>query len=445
MSIFRRYIADYRNIVGLAFPLLLGQLGNIAVAFADNIMVGHYSTDALASASFVNNIFNVALMACLGFAYGLTPLLGAAFVRADNSGIGAMMRRGLRVNMLFTAVVMALMAVLYFNLHRLGQPAHLLPQIKPYFLTVMGGMAFMTLFNVFAQWCFAIGRTGLPTWIMLGANVLNVMGNYILIYGHCGAPELGLFGAGVSTFVSRALCAVAMAMVFVRAPFARQWRRTFRSVRRDRLLAAEIFRTGFPVAMQMSFETASFSGSAIMAGWLGTVSLASYQIVVISGMIGFCIYYSIGAATAIPVSHAAGRGDNAAMRSAAYAGYHITLLAMAMACAVLLLWGPDIMGLFTNDADVLALSVTLLVPMALYQFGDATQIAFGNALRGTAKVMPMLYIALASYIVVGLPVTYVMAFPAGMGLYGIVLSFTICLLMAAALYLFFFLRATKQK
>lgn len=102
------------------------------------------------------------------------------------------------------------------------------------------------------------------------------------------------------------------------------------------------------------------------------------------------------------------------------------------------------MGLFSSDSAVIAAAVSLIVPLVLYQFGDATQITFANALRGTSKVMPMLFIALVSYIVVGLPCTYIMAFPAGLGLYGIVLSFSVCLLLAAVLYLYFFLKATKK-
>lgn len=185
----------YKSILKLAFPLLLGQLGNIAVSFADNIMVGHYSTDALASASFVNNTFNVAIMAVLGFTYGLTPLIGAMYVRSDNERIGRTVRLGLIVNTVFTILVMALMVALYFNIDRLGQPEHLLPLIRPYYLTVLSGMLFVSAFNVLSQWSFAIGRTGLPTWIVLSANGLNIIGNYAFIYGHWGAPELGLLGA----------------------------------------------------------------------------------------------------------------------------------------------------------------------------------------------------------------------------------------------------------
>lgn len=438
-----KYIPYYRSIGRLAFPLLLGQLGNIATGFADNIMVGHYSTAALASASFVNNIFNVALFACMGFTYGLTPLIGALFTRGDNRAIGQTLRLGLRVNTLFTLAVTALMGVLYFYLDRLGQPEELLPIIRPYYLTVLAGMLPFAAFNVFAQWSFGIGRTGLPTWIILAANVLNVAGNYVLIYGHFGAPELGLLGAGYCTLGARLVAFAALAAYFLRSPFAAPYRGGFLRPEPQPGQYSTIARTGFPVAMQMTFETASFSGSALMAGWIGAIPLAAFQIVVVSGMFGFCIYYSIGGAMAIPVSHAAGRADSVGMRRAAVAGYHLTLASMVAVCCLFVFAGRPLMGLFTDDPAVLALALTMILPMVLYQLGDATQITFANALRGTSKVMPMLWIAFVSYVVVGLPCTYLLAFPLGLGLFGIVLSFSICLMLAAVLYLRFFILSSR--
>lgn len=407
-------------------------------------MVGHYSTEALASASFVNNVFNIAIFACIGFTYGLTPLLGAFFARGENNRIGSMLRIGVRINVLFTLLITALMAIGYFNLHRMGQPEELLPIIRPYYIIVLVSMIPVCLFNVFAQWSYAINNTGYPTWIVLGANIVNVAGNYLLIYGHGGLPEMGLTGAGVSTLLSRVLCFAAMAYVFFGTGFGKPYRNSFMKHQVEKGDSRLVAKTGFPVAMQMTFESSSFSGAAIMAGWLGAIELAAFQIVAISGMLGFCLYYSIGAALAIPVSHGAGHNDTAAMRNSAWAGYHIMLVCMSLAIILFMSCGHVIMGVFSNDEAVVGLAVTLLVPMALYQLGDATQITFANALRGTSHVMPMLYIAFFSYIVVGLPVTYLFAFPIGLGLYGIVLSFSVCLLMAAALFLTFFLRSTRK-
>lgn len=352
---------------------------------------------------------------------------------------------GIWVNTLFTIAVASIMLGIYFNLHRLGQPDELMPLIRPYYLIVLSGMLPVCIFNVLAQWSFGCNDTALPTWIVLAANAANIFGNYLLIYGNWGMPELGLTGAGISTLTARLICMGAILWVFFGtrrgAPYIAGFRaKADRSDGMFRRVAA----TGFPVSMQMTFETASFSGSAIMAGWIGAVSLAAFQIVAISGMLGFCIYYSIGAAMAIPLSQAAGTGDRAAMRRTAWGGYHLILATMVLVSALFALGGSHIMGLFSSDPAVISLAVTLIVPLVLYQFGDATQISFANALRGTSHVMPMLYIAFVSYIVIGLPCTYLLAFPAGLGLYGIVLSFSVCLLVAAVLYLYFFLRATRK-
>ena len=437
------YRKEYKAIILLGLPILLGQLGSIVTGFVDNMMVGHYSTEALAAASFCNNVFNMAILACMGFTMGLTPLVGALFSGARSHDIGATLRNGVWLNVLFCLGVMAVMTVLYFNVHRLGQPAELLLLIRPYFLTCLAGMLPLTLFNVFAQWSYGINNTSMPMWIILGANVLNVAGNYALIFGHFGLPELGLTGAGLSTMFARLVCAVSIVALFAWRRSYRPYRRGYSATRISRRAMARVWHTSLPVSLQMAFETGAFSLAAVMCGVLGKIPLAAFQIIVITGTLGFCIYYAIGAAVAVRVANAKGRGDIAGMRHTAWAGYHVLLVIMVMSSLTFIFFGRDIMGAFTNDPVVLACATSLIFPLVLYQLGDATQINFANALRGTANVRPMLWIAFFSYMVVGLAATYLLGFTAGMGVYGIVLSFSVSLFMAAALFLLFFLRTTR--
>lgn len=427
----------------LGLPILVGQLGMIVVGFADNMMVGHYSTAALASASFVNNVFNMVLFCCLGFTYGITPLLGAMFSRGKHQEIGASVRRALKLNLLFSLLVTLVMTVLYFNIEKLGQPDELLPVIRPYYLLYLLGIIPVALTGVMVQWSYAIGNTRMPMWIMLAANALNIIGNYILIYGKYGAPELGLNGAGISTLASRLFALAVIVYIFFKKIHYQSYRQGFFSKMKT-LSYKKIWDTSIPVAMQMTFESGSFTVAAIMAGWLGAVPLAAYQIIVITGTIGFGIYYSIGSAVAVKVAYAAGKNDAREMRREAWAGYHILLALMSMSSIVLIVWGKDIMRLFTPDIHVLQLSFTLMFPLILYQIADATQINFANALRGTSHVRPMLWIAFVSYILIGIPATYLLAFTASMGTYGIVLSFSVSLFSAALLFLIYFLRNTKR-
>ncbi len=440
----RNFIPAYRELAHLGLPIFVGQLGSIAVSFADNIMVGHYSTDALASASFVNNVVNTAVLCCMGFSYGLTPLAGALFGTGKLRDIGALTRLALRLNLVFTLVLMAVMTVVYFNLHLMGQPENLLPLIRPYYLLILIGMLPAAVFNCLAQWSYSINNSAMPMWIILGANLLNVCGNYVFIYGHFGMPELGLFGAGLSTLAARFFGMFVIVGFFFFAKRFHIYCDGFLRVpnrRGDRRL---VFRTSLPVALQMAFETGSFSIAAVMVGWLGEVPLASYQVFITVGMLGFCLYYSIGAAITVKVANAAGKGSQQQMRHMAWAGYHIILLLTLIASLIFIFGGELLIKAFTEDVRVIATTLTLIFPLVLYQLGDATQITFANALRGTSNAMPMLWIAFFSYVVVGIPATYILGFPCGLGIYGIVLSFSVSLFLAAALFLTTFLRTTGK-
>ncbi len=438
------YLAYYKEIVKLGLPILVGQLGMIAVGFADNIMVGNYSTDALASASFVNNVFNIALMLCLGFTYGLTPLIGALYASKRQEDIGATLRRGLRINLIFSLAVTAVMFILYLNVGRLGQPEELLPLIRPYYLIYLAGIVPVAVFNVFAQWSYALRGTTMPMVIIMIANCVNVFGNYLLISGNLGAPALGLTGAGLSTLLARLICPIAIIAVFAMRRGWEGYRRGFLGRGGASLESGRIFRTSLPVGLQMSMETASFSIACVMAGWLGKNELGAFQILLIVGTLGFCIYYSMGTSVSVMVANAAGNGDRALMRRIGWAGYMVILSFAAVSSIVFVIFGPWMIGVFSDDAAVTTLAIAQIVPLVLYQLGDATQITFANALRGTSHVMPMLWIAFVSYLIVGIPATYLLGITAGMGLYGIYLSFSVSLFLAGGLFMYFFLKNTRK-
>ena len=434
----------YKELARLGLPILVGQLGMIVVGFADNIMVGKYSTAALASASFVNNLFNVAIFCCIGFTYGLTPLVGALFGTGEKTSIGALTRVALWLNVVYTLAIMSVMTIIYFNLHRLGQPEDLLPLIRPYYLLYLAGMIPVAIFNIVAQWSYGINNTALPMWIILGANLINIIGNYVLIYGNLGMPELGLTGAGIATMAARIVCPLAMVGTLLVARRFREYRDGFlRAASRPGDLKL-LWRTSLPVSLQLSFESGSFTMAAVMVGWLGAIPLASFQIVVIVGTLGFCIYYSLGSAITIKVANAAGIGSRSQMRHYAWAGYHLMLCLAVISSLIFALGGSHLMHLFSDDSEVVGLAVSLIVPLILYQLGDATQITFAGALRGTSHVMPMLWIAFVSYIAVGIPATYLLCFTFGMETYGVILSFSIALFLAAILFLYFFLRVTRN-
>lgn len=433
----------YSRIIRLGLPILVGQLGMIVTGFADTKMVGIYSTAALASASFVNNLFNVVIFMCVGFTYGLTPLVGALYAQGRHRRIGLLMRNALWLNVMFAAVVSAAMLALYYALPHMGQPAELLPLIRPYYLLYVAGVIPIAIFNAFAQWSYAINRTKMPMWIILAANVINIAGNWMLIYGHLGCPEMGLTGAGIATLIARVFCPVSILLIFFVGRAYRRYRQGFAAGSIQRSEMGRITRTSWPVSLQMTFESGSFTLAAVFTGWLGTTALASFQILLIIGTLGFCVYYSMAAAVSVLVSNAAGLGDCRRMRRIAFAGFRIILCLVVAASLFFVFGARGLIHQFSDDPAVTELTLTLIFPLVLYQIADATQINFANALRGTSRVMPMLWIAFVSYIVVGIPATYLLGFTAALGLYGIILSFSVSLFLAAGLFLWRFLYETR--
>lgn len=413
------YKIHYKALLKLGVPIIIGQVGIIVLGFADTLMIGHHSTAELGAASFVNNLFSLVIIFSIGFASGLTPVVGAFFGRNELARAGQALRCSLLANTLVAAILTAIMAVVYFNLEHLGQPAELIPLIKPYYLVLLISLIFVLLFNGFKQFTDGITDTTTAMWILIGGNVLNIAGNFVLIYGYCGFPEMGLLGAGISTLFSRVIMVIVFACIFFAQRRFRRYRLGFFRLKATRPLFRRLNVIGWPVALQMGMETAAFSLSAVMVGWLGTVGLASHQIMIIISQLAYLVAYGMGAAVAVRVSYFMGALDIPNVRRSAYAGLHLILSMSAVICFFIFLFRLELGCLFTDSAEVSSLVAALVVPMMFYQLGDGVQITFANALRGISDVKPMVVIAFVAYFLISLPAGYFFGFVVKWGVVGI--------------------------
>ncbi len=441
---FSAYATHYRELVRLGVPIVIGQLGVIVLGFADTLMIGHHSMPELAAASFVNNLFNLCIIFSTGFSYGLTPVVGAFFGNGQPVEAGMALRCSLAANTLVALAIMAVMGTLYFNVHRLGQPEELLPLIRPYYLVLLTSMVFVMLFNGFKQFTDGITYTRMAMWILLGGNALNIAGNYILINGKLGVPELGLLGAGLSTLFSRIVMVAVFAGLVLRGKRFRRYRVGFFRRPWSRQLFHRLNALGWPVGLQMGMETASFSFSTIMVGWLGTVALASHQVMLTLSQFTFMMFYGMGAAVAVRASNFHGRGDTENVRRSAYAGFHLILLMEVVLLSIMFGLRSQVGGWFTDSAEVTATVSALFFPFLLYQFGDGLQINFANALRGLSDVRPMMFMAFVAYFVISLPVGYLFGFVAGWGVTGVWMAFPFGLTSAGLMFWMRFRRKTRK-
>ena len=417
------YRNHYQALFTLGLPIVIGQLGMIVLGFADTLMIGHHSTEELAASSFVNNLFNLCIIFSTGFSYGLTPLVGGLYGNGRLREAGQALHNSLLANGVVALLLMLLMGVVYLNVEAMGQPQELLPFIKPYFLVLLVSLLPVLLFNAFKQFADGITDTRTGMWILLGGNLLNIVGNYLLIYGKCGLPEWGLLGAGVSTLASRIVMLLAFACIVWRSDRFAEYRRGFVQLGRSRELFRRLNVLGWPVGLQMGMETASFSLATIMVGWLGTVALASHQIMLTISQFTFMVYYGVGAAVAVRVSNFHGQGDRRNVHRSANAGFHMIVLLAVLQLSLLFLVRDRIGSWFTDNAEVSAAVAGLFLPFLLYQFGDGLQITYSNALRGILDVKPLIVIAFIAYFVISLPIAYLLAFVLGWGLPGVWASY----------------------
>ena len=443
MNWLQKYREDYSATIKIGVPIVLGQLGIVVVGLVDNIMVGHFSTSDLAAASFVNSVFNIPILFGMGFSYGLTPLVGQFFGRGDKFRVGGLLRNSLLANFMIGLFLSVAMGIMYLNVDRMGQPEELLSLIRPYFLLQLTSLVFVMMFNSFKQFADGITDTKTSMWIMLSANLLNIIGNSLLIYGVWGLPALGLTGAGISTLASRIFMFVAFAILFFRKQSYRRYLVGYHRTTYNTGDLKVLNRMGMMVGLQMGMETALFSISGVMIGWLGTIPLAAHQVVASISTLGFMVYYGVGSAVSIRVSNFFGRGDIAGVRRATLAGTHLLGLLAISVSVFFLLVREHIGWLYTSSEDVVNLVAVLMVILVFYQFGDSLQIIFANALRGVADVTSMAVISFIGYFVIALPVSYICGFVLDWGIEGIWVGYPVGLTLTGGMMcwrFYYFLR-----
>lgn len=424
----------YKELLSLGVPIIIGQLGTIVLGFADTLMIGHYSTQGLAAAGLVNNIFALCLMFYLGFSYGLTPIVGRLFGMERTEDVGQKVKNSLVANMLIGIMLTVIMTVLYFNLGHIGQPEELLSLIRPYFLVNLVSILFVGVFNTLKQFFDGTANARIPMWTMVAGNCVNILFNWFLIYGVGFFPELGLLGAGISTLGSRILMAVLLVVILCGDKrFRSYWKGIVNSMF-NKSDIMEMNRLGWPVAIQLGIESASFSLSCIMVGWMGTIPLAAHQIMIAVSQLFYLVLSGMASAMSIRVSHFLGQKDLRSVRTSANDGFRLVLTFSTIMAIPAFLFRHEIGGLFTEDIAVQQMVAQLIIILIVYQFGDGLQFTFANALRGIACVKPMMYIAIFAYLIICLPLGYVLGFVFHLGINGVWAAFPFGLTIAGMLY-----------
>lgn len=438
----RRQDRHVAAIAKLGLPIVIGQIGAILQQFADTMMVGQYGTPELSASGFVNGIMSLVVYFLLGISYSTTPAVGGYFGSKDLRSVARTLKESLAVNISFSIITCVAMMLLSIRLDIMHQPEELLPLIRPYFLILTASLPFLAAFNSLKQFCDGVGETKSPMWIMIASNIINVVLNWVMIFGHLGCPELGLAGAGLATLISRVFMLAALAAYVM---FSGRFRHLVHVEGSNATWtgARHLTLKGLPISLQLCMEAASFNVGAIFMGWLGAIPLAAHQVMSSIATLSFQVMYGIAAAASVRISQFRDRSSHGEIRRIAYSGLGLAACASAVVVLLTCIFRYPLVGAFTTSPEVVDLTMSLLVLFAIYQFGDCLQITFANCLRGLEVVEPMMKIAFVAYILVSLPLSYLFAFTLDLGPVGVWMGIPFGLTTAGVLFLRTFLAHTR--
>jgi len=423
------YAAHYWPNIKLATPVVLAQAGQMLVNIADTVMVGRVGTMPLAAASFANSIFINILVFGIGVSFALTPLVGKAF-GANNKGKCAFwFKQGIYANLIIGVLLTVLAAFIVFLMPYMGQDEGVAENAIPYFLLLVLSIIPFQVFNTYKQFAEGLSNTKIAMVITIGGNGLNVLLNYILIYGKLGAPALGLVGAGIGTLVSRIMMAVAFAYLSRRLYLFREYRRIEKS-RFSKQAFSKIWQMGLPIGLQSVIEVFAFSLGSIMVGWINAVSLAAHQIVLSIASVTYMMSSGLASATTIKLSIFRGKKDFVSIKHSAFASLHLVFLFMTLMGILFLLLRFYLPSLFVEEKKVIELAAGLMLVAGLFQIFDGVQVVALGILRGFEDViMPVIGAGIA-YWCISLPVGYLVTFTFNVGPVGIWVGYLVGLASA---------------
>lgn len=431
----KNYTSEFKYNLRLAYPVMIGQLGHVLVGFADNIMVGRLGAAPLAAVSLGNSFVFVAFAIGIGFSFAITPLIAEADSKGKDILGKLYFQHGLFLCLLL-GIAMFLMLILAAPLMRyMDQPPEVVTLALPYLYIVAFSMIPLMLFQALKQFADGHSETKHGMHATIIANVVNVVLNFILIYGFWIFPRLEVAGAAIGTLFSRfAMLAFMIYILQTREKFQPYFNK-LRQMNVRKAVIAKILNLGFPTAMQMLFEIGIFTAAIWLAGTLGTVDQAANQIAINLASMTFMIAVGLGVTATIRVGNQKGLKDFINLRRISFSVF-LQIFLIEFVFAILFFIFKDLLPvIYIDDMAVIKAAAPLLLIAGLFQLSDGIQVVVLSALRGLQDVRIPTYITFIAYWIIGFPISYLLGKWLGFGSIGIWVGL-LAGLTASALLLF---------
>ena len=421
----------------LGLPLIGSHLAQMALHVTDIVMLGWYGVTALASVVLGASSFFIVFVLGSGFAKAVMPMVAAALGRGDEAQVRRDTRMGLWLSILFGVLVYPVFWWSEPILLALGQKPDV-ALLAQDFMRIAGlGMVPALAVTVLSSYLAALGRTQAVLLATVAAVFVNIAAGWALIFGNWGFPELGVRGAAIASVATQLLSLAVLAVYAGALPELRRFRLFQRFWRPDWHAFGNVFRLGWPIGLTGLAEGGLFQASALMMGWLGTVELAAHGIAMQAASLGFMLHVGLSSAATIRTARFDGSGNAVALRQGAVVALGLSFAVAVLVIAIFLAAPERIVALFLDmtkpeSAKIVAYGAVLLVLAAVFQLADAMQVMALGLLRGIRDTRVPMALAAVSYWLIGIPCSYVLAFPLGLGGVGLWLGLVVGLACAAA-------------
>lgn len=412
---FTSYTKEFKYNLKLAYPVILGMVGHTFVGLIDDIMVGKIGTTELAAVSLGNSFLFIAMSLGIGFSTAITPLVAEADGEGNIAKGKSAFKHGLLLCTILGLSLFGLMLLLKPLMYHMKQPEAVVVLAIPYLEIVAFSLIPMIMFQAFKQFSDGLSQTKYAMWATLLANIINIVLNYVLIYGKFGFPELGIVGAAIGTLISRIVMLIFIWLLLKSKKKFQPYVTNLNFIIIKQSAIKKIVSLGVPSAMQMFFEVAIFTSAIWLSGVLGSNAQAANQIALKLSSLTFMVGMGLSVAAMIRVGNQKGLQNFKELRRVAFSIFLLTVCIEIIFAAIFVAFHtifPDLfvnynnLADFNNTMEVVRIASGLLLIAAVFQISDGVQVVVLGALRGLQDVKIPTLLIFISYWVVGFPVSY---------------------------------------
>lgn len=425
--------SETRRLLAIALPIIAAQLLQMSMGVVDTLMAGQISPLALAAIALGSSIYSFAMLLGIGVMIALTPTVSQLLGAGDNHLIREELRQGLWLALCVGLVAILISVGLANSLSWFGVEPSIIPEAKRYIDWLVWSLPFVFLAVVPRAFNEAKGNTLPMMWIQLLLLPLNMLGNYVFMFGHAGFPAMGAAGAALSTGIAQVIGCILLFTYTLKAPRYRSYQLAKRMTRPDPAHLAKLLRLGLPISFSLGMEVSMFMVVALLMGSFGVTAAAGHQIALNIASLTFMVPLGTAMALTVQVGNAIGAQSYQLARQRGQLGILLCAGFMLFSGLNLWLWGEQIAGLYSDDVAVVQAASHFLLFAALFQLGDGIQVSSAGALRGYKDTLYPMLITTFCYWVVGVALGWYWSHYTTLGASGLWLGLVIGLFMAALL------------